>query len=65
MRKSAFLKLLTNFDESPVLSARLAHTNITKEFIAKALMTQAATKASGPHEINFQILQIIWHLDKT
>ncbi len=32
--------------------------------VAHALMSQSATKAPGPDKINFQILRMIWDLDK-
>ena len=64
VRKSAFPKPPTNLLELPVTSFGLAHTKITKEVVAQALMTQAATKAPGPDKINFQILQMIWDWDK-
>ena len=60
VRRSAFPKPPTNLIEPPVTSFGLAHTKITEEVIAQALMTQAATKAPGPDKINFQILQMIW-----
>ena len=64
VRKSIFPKPLTNLIELPVISLGLAHTKITKEVVAQALVTQAATKAPGPNKINFQVLQIIWSWDK-
>lgn len=64
VRKSAFPKPLTNLGKPPVTSSRLAHVQVTRKVISKALMTQAATKASGPNKINFRILQMIWEWDK-
>ena len=60
VRRSAFPKPPTNLVEPPVTSFGSAHTKISEEVVGQALMTQAATKASGPDKINFQILQMIW-----
>ena len=64
VQKSAFPKPPTNLIELPVISLGLAHTKITEEVVAQALVTQAATKAPGPNKINFQVLQMIWNWDK-
>lgn len=58
-QKSTFSKPLTNYVIFPVTYFRLAHTKITEDVIAQALMTQVATKAPGPDKINFQNLQMI------
>lgn len=59
VRKSAFPKPLPNPIEPLVTPNGSFHTRITEEVVAQALMTQAATKASGPDKINFQILHMI------
>ncbi len=64
VQRSAFPKPPTNLIEPPVTSFGLAHTKITEESVAQALMTQLATKAPGPDKINFPILQMIWGWDK-
>ena len=64
VRKSAFPKPPINLVELPVISLGLAHTKITEEVVAQALVTQAATKTPGPNKINFQVLQMIWNWDK-
>ena len=50
---SAFPKPLANLVEPLVTSFGSAHTKINEEVVGQALMTQAATKASGPDMINF------------
>ena len=60
VRRSAFPKPPPNSIEPPLMSCGMAHTRITEERVAQALMTQAATKAPGPDKINFKILQMIW-----
>lgn len=64
VRKSAFPRPPPNLLESPAMPLGLAHTKVTEETVAQALLTQAATKAPGPDKINFQILQMIWHWEK-
>ncbi len=44
--------------------AGTAHLKIMEEKIAYALMSQSATKATGPDKINFQIICILWEWDK-
>ena len=46
------------------MSSGFAHTKITEDLVAEALMTQAITKAPGPDKINFQVLNMIWSWDK-
>ena len=65
VRKSAFPKPLINLFEPPVIPSGLAHTKITEEVVAQALMTQAINKAPEPDKINFKNLQMIWSLVKT
>ena len=56
VRKSAFSRPPPNFLETPAISLGLAHTKITEEIVGQALLTQEATKVSGPDKINFQVL---------
>ena len=60
VRRSIFPKPPPSLLDSPVISSGLAHIKITKEIVAQALTTQAATKAPSPDKINFQILQMVW-----
>lgn len=59
IQRSAFSKLLTNLVKLSVISFALAHTKITKEVVAYALMTQATIKVFSLNKINFQIFQMI------
>ncbi len=59
VRRSAFPKPPINLIEPPVIPFRSAHTKITEEAVAQAVMAQSATKAPGLDKINFQILQMI------
>ena len=59
VEKLEFPKSLTNLVKPLVISFGSAHTKINEEIVDQALMTQAATKASNPDKINFQILKII------
>lgn len=59
VRKSAFPKPPINLYELPAIPSGSAHTKITEDVVAQALMSQAATKAPGPDMINFQVLQMI------
>ena len=59
VQRSAFSKPPTNLIKPPVTSFRSAYMKINEEVVDQALLTQAATKTSGPDKINFQILQII------
>lgn len=59
VRRLAFPKLPPNLLKLLVISCGLVHTKITKETVAQALTIQAATKASSPDKLNFQVLQII------
>ena len=56
VRKSAFPKPPTNFEEPSITSSELAHVKVTLEVVSKALMTQVTTKAPGSNKINFRIL---------
>ena len=64
VRRSAFPKPPPNLLEPPVTPRASAHTKITEETVARALTTQAATKAPGPARINFQIRQMAWSWEK-
>ena len=59
VRQVAFPRPPPNLLEPPAIPLGLAHTKITEETMAQALLTQAVTKAPGPDKINFQILQMI------
>lgn len=59
VRRSAFSKPLPNPIEPPITPRKMAHTKITEEIVAPALMTPAATKAPGLDKINFRILQMM------
>ncbi len=59
VRRSAFPKPPPNPVESLVSPYGLLHRKVTEEVVVQALMTQVATKASGPDKINFQILRMI------
>lgn len=65
IQRLAFLKLPINLVQIPVISFELAHTKVTKEIVAQALLTQIANKALGLNKFNFQILQIVWSQNKT
>lgn len=55
VKRLAFPKLPLNPIEPPVIPCKLAHTKITKETLAPALI-QVVTKALSLNKINFQIL---------
>lgn len=59
VKRLAFPKPSPNLFEPPVNLCGLAHTKITEETVDQALTNQAATMASSPDKINFQILQMI------
>lgn len=60
-RELAFPKLITSLIPTLVTSLGLAHTKVTKEVVAQALVTQAATKVPGPDKNNFpNLTDDIW-----
>ena len=52
--KSAFLFLLANHLNEPVITPGFAHQMVTKDIIYKALMIQSILKASRPNIFNFE-----------
>lgn len=59
IRKSAFPKPPFDSRPDPNIKPGTAHITITKDIISQVLLGQLATKASGLHKINFQILRMI------
>ena len=59
VRRLVFPKLSSSLVEPPVMSTEFAHTKITEDLVAEALMTQATTKVPGSDKINFQVLHMI------
>ena len=62
--KLAFPKPPRNIGPELCIRAGIAHTDITKEKISYALISQSTKKAPGPDKINFQILRMICDWDK-
>lgn len=63
--KSAFLKPPHRIGPKLCITAGIANTDITKNKIFSALISQSAKKAPSPNKINFQILCMIWDWDKS
>ncbi len=64
IQRSALPKPPINLIEPLVTPFGSAHSKITKEVVALALIAQSTTKVSGLDKINFQILQMIWGWNK-
>ena len=58
VHKSTFPKPIS-LNQEPIITSGIAHKSVTEVEVAYALMSQSATKAPGPDEINFQILRMI------
>ncbi len=56
VRKSAFFKPPINVIKPLRLYFRSAHTKITEEVVAQALMTQTTIITSGSDKVNFSIM---------